>query len=123
MHEEKPPVVFGTGSQTRDFIYVGDVVAAIISALTSESPLATEGPDGASYNISTGDESSVDALLLALRQASGYLGGVEHEPARAGDVDRSSLDPGKAARVFGWHANQTLENGAAVTWRWFAAQA
>ncbi len=123
MHDGVPPVVFGTGSQTRDFIYVGDVVAAIISALSSESPLAAEGPDGASYNISTGDESSVDALLLALRQASGYLGDVEREPAREGDVDRSSLDPSKAERVLGWHANQTLDKGAAVTWRWFANRA
>ena len=120
MHAGQPPVVYGTGSQTRDFIYVGDVVAAIISALTSEAPLAGEGPDGAAYNISTGAESSVNDLLLALRQASGYLGGVEHEAAREGDVDRSSLDPGKASRVFGWRAHQPLDDGAAMTWRWFA---
>jgi len=122
MHAGKPPVVYGTGAQTRDFIYVGDVVAAIVSALLSESPLAGEGTDGASYNVSTGEETSVDALLLALRQASGYLGGVDHEPAREGDVDRSSLDPGKAARAFGWSARQPLENGAAMTWRWFAGR-
>jgi UDP-glucose 4-epimerase len=121
MHAGEPPVVYGTGSQTRDFIYVGDVVAAIISALMSETPLAAEGPDGASYNVSTGDESSVEMLLLSLRQASGYLGAVDYEPARTGDVERSSLSPEKAARVFGWRANQPLENGAAVTWRWFAS--
>ena len=97
------------------------MVAAIISALLSESPLAGEGPDGAAFNISTGEEASVEALLLALRQASGYLGGVDYEPAREGDVDRSSLDPGKAARVFDWSARQPLDKGAAVTWRWFAA--
>jgi UDP-glucose 4-epimerase len=122
MHQELPPVVYGTGSQTRDFIYVGDVVAALIAALMSETPLASEGPDGASYNISTGQEASVDSLLLALRQASGYLGEVESEPAREGDVERSSLDPSKAERVFGWRANQPLDNGAAVTWRWFASR-
>ncbi|MEI7814648.1 MAG: NAD-dependent epimerase/dehydratase family protein [Coriobacteriia bacterium] len=121
MQAGQSPVVFGTGAQTRDFIYVGDVVAAIISALLSESPLAGEGPDGAAFNISTGEEASVEALLLALRQASGYLGGVDYEPAREGDVDRSSLDPGKAARVFDWSARQPLDKGAAVTWRWFAA--
>ena len=122
MHAGEPPVVYGTGAQTRDFIYVGDVVAAIIAALSSDSPLAGEGPDGAAYNISTGREASVDALLLALRQASGYLGGVDHEPARAGDVDRSSLSPAKAAGVLGWAAGQPLDNGAAVTWRWFASR-
>ena len=122
IHAGEPPVVFGTGAQTRDFIYVGDVVGAIVSALTSGSPLAGEGPDGAAYNISTGTEVSVDALLLALRQASGYLGAVEHEPAREGDVDRSSLDPRKAERAFGWAACQSLDNGAAMTWRWFAGR-
>jgi len=122
MHEGRPPIVYGTGSQTRDFIYVGDVVAAIVSALTSEAVLAAEGPDGPSYNISTGHEASVDELLMALRQASGYLGGVERAAARAGDVDRSSLDPSKAKRVFDWSANQPLDNGAAVTWRWFSSQ-
>ncbi len=122
MHAGQPPVVYGTGAQTRDFIYVGDVVAAIISALMSESPVAGEGPDGAAYNISTGIESSVDDLLFALRQASEYLGGVEHEAAREGDVDRSSLDPRKASRVFGWSAHQSLDDGAAMTWRWFAGR-
>jgi UDP-glucose 4-epimerase len=122
MRAGQPPVVYGTGAQTRDFIYVGDVVAAIIAALLSDSPLAAPGPDGAAYNVSTGQEASVDALLLAFRHASGYLGGVEHEPARAGDVDRSSLNPAKAARVFGWAAGQSLDTGAAVTWRWFASQ-
>ncbi len=123
MHEGKPPTVYGTGSQTRDFIYVGDVVAAILSALMSESRLSGDGlPDSAAYNVSTGKEASVEELLLALRQASGYLGGVDYEPARTGDVDRSSLDPAKAESVFGWRAAQQLENGAAVTWRWFAAR-
>ena len=122
MHAGQSPVVYGTGAQTRDFIYVGDVVAAIIAALLSDTPLAAPGPDGAAYNVSTGEEASVDALLLALRQASGYLGGVDHEPARGGDVERSSLSPAKAARVFGWTAGQPLDNGAAVTWRWFASR-
>lgn len=123
MHEGVPPLVYGTGAQTRDFIYVGDVVAAIYAALLAEGTLAQPGENGASFNISTGQETSVEALLMALRQASGYLGGVESMPARDGDVDRSSLDPSKAERVFGWSAQQTLENGAAVTWRWFSARA
>jgi len=122
IRSEEPPIVYGTGTQTRDFIYVGDVVAAIISALVSESPLAGQGADGAAYNISTGKEVSVDALLLALRQASGYLGDAEKRPAREGDVDRSSLNPGKAERTFAWEARQPLDVGAAMTWRWFAGR-
>lgn len=115
------PVVYGTGAQTRDFIFVGDIVGAIMAALDSETALAGDGADGPAYNISTGAETSVDSLILAMRQASGYLGGIEHAPAREGDVDRSSLDPGKAAETFGWRAAAGLETGIAATWRWFSA--
>ena len=123
MHEGKTPVVYGDGEQTRDFIYVGDVVGAIVSALLAEEPLAQRSGDGASYNVSTGLETSVNKLLAALRLASGYLGGVEQAPAREGDVLRSSLYPRKAAKVFWWGAHQTLELGAEMTWRWYASQA
>ena len=117
----EPPMVYGTGSQTRDFIYVGDIVGAIVAALHADGPLAPEAGDPAAYNISTGAETSVNDLLRALRETSEYWGAVESQPARAGDVDRSSLSPAKAERVFGWVANQTLENGLAMTWRWFAS--
>ncbi len=122
MHDQQPPLIYGTGEQTRDFIYVGDVVAAIVSALFAEGRLASPGENGASYNISTGTETSVNTLLLALRQASGYLGDVTYAEMRTGDVDRSSLNPGKAERVFGWTARQPLDQGAAMTWRWFAGR-
>jgi len=117
------PVVFGTGEQTRDFIYVGDIVAAILAALLSESPLALGDGDGASYNISTGLEISVNELLMSLRHTASFLGAVDARPARDGDVDRSSLDPSKAQRVFGWAARQELDTGLSMTWRWFASRA
>jgi UDP-glucose 4-epimerase len=123
MHDKVTPVVYGDGNQTRDFVYVGDVVAAIISALLAEEKLAQGPGDGAAYNVSTGLETSVNELLMALRLASGYLGAVDYEPAREGDVLRSSLSPSKAAKAFGWGAHQTLEQGADMTWRWYASQA
>ena len=122
MHGGVAPVVFGTGTQTRDFIYVGDIVGAIVAALASEEPLGTAGGDAAAYNISTGLETSVNELLMSLRQTAGYFGPADSRPARGGDVDRSSLDPSKASRVFGWRAHQILDNGLAMTWRWFASQ-
>ncbi len=122
MHEGVAPVIYGTGGQTRDFIYVGDVVGAILAALASESPLGTAAGDASGYNISTGVETSVNALLGSLRDASGYCGGVDTRSARTGDVDRSSLSPSKAERVFGWRAAEPLDSGLATTWRWFAAQ-
>jgi UDP-glucose 4-epimerase len=116
------PRIYGSGDQTRDFIYVGDVVGAIISALHAEQPLAQGPGDGASYNVSTGLETSVNDLLLALRTASGRLGEAEYAPQREGDVLRSTLDPRKAARAFGWSAHQTLELGSQMTWRWYVSQ-
>lgn len=115
---EQPPVINGDGSQTRDFIYVGDVVGAILAAAESEGPLARE--DGAAYNVSTGQPTSVNELVSVVRRASGYLGAVENAPAREGDIAHSVLDPGRAAEVFGWKAGTALERGLAVTWRWFS---
>ena len=120
--EGTAPIVFGTGAQTRDFIYVGDIVGAIVAALASEEPLGTAAGDAAAYNISTGSETSVNDLLASLRQTAGYAGPADQRPARKGDVDRSSLDPTKASRVFGWRAHQILDNGLAMTWRWFSSQ-
>jgi UDP-glucose 4-epimerase len=120
MSAGEPPTVFGTGDQTRDFIYVGDIVGAIVAALHSENTLASEAGDAAAYNISTGAETSVNDLLRSLRETSEYWGPIDAQPARNGDVDRSSLSPAKAEEVFGWRAAQNLDNGLAITWRWFA---
>jgi UDP-glucose 4-epimerase len=118
----RPPRVYGSGEQTRDFIYVGDVVGALTAAVFSDAKLAIGPGDAAAYNVSTGKETSVNDLLGAMRVASGYAGPAESAPVREGDVLRSSLDPGKASRTFGWQARQTLALGAEMTWRWFAAR-
>ena len=123
MHQAVAPIVYGTGAQTRDFIYVGDVVGAIVAALGADAPLAQPGTDGAAYNVSTGSEVSVQDLLRSLRHTSGYLGGVDAQPSRTGDVDRSSLSPAKAAEAFGWSAHQTLDVGLTFTWQWFTSRA
>lgn len=120
MAEGRAPVVFGTGKQTRDFIYVGDVVGAVLAALEHPGALARAGEDGPAYNISTGTETSLDALVAHLRAATRYAGPVEHAPARDGDIARSSLDPTKAHDVFGWKAGVALETGLAMTAQWFA---
>ena len=116
------PIVYGDGNQTRDFIYVGDVVGAIVKALSSDRPLAHDGTNGPAYNISTGLETSVNDIVAALRVASGYFGPAISAPARAGDVARSSLSPDKARSELGWEAGGTLEEGMAMTWGWFASQ-
>lgn len=113
------PVIFGTGRQTRDFIFVGDIVAAAIAALGADTALAGPLPDGAAFNISTGIEHSVQEVADILRQESRVDEPVRYMPPRQGDVERSALDPGKASRQFGWQARQPLESGLSVTWQWF----
>ena len=115
------PVIYGDGRQTRDFIYVGDVVAFILAALDSDSPLAGEMPDGPAYNVSTGVRTSVEQIASYLRAISMNLVEFEHAPAREGDVEHSVLDPAKAARAVEWQARQPIEAGLAMTWRWLSA--
>ncbi len=114
------PVVYGSGRQTRDFIYVGDVVDAIVHALGRTGALADGGGGltGAAYNISTGRETSVNDLVAGLASACGYEGDVRHEPARQGDIERSALDPARAWGAFGWEARVPLSEGLATTAEW-----
>jgi UDP-glucose 4-epimerase len=122
MTASEVPTIYGTGDQTRDFIFVGDVVSAIIDALRTPDRLAVEGLDGPAYDISTGEEISVNDLAGRMRAAARYTGEVAHEPARTGDVGRSALDPAKARRVFGWRAAVPLDTGLETTIRWFASR-
>jgi len=115
-----PPVIFGSGAQTRDFIFVGDVVSAFVRALEHEGPLALPGPAGAAYNISTGRSTSVTDLADGLREATGYTGPIERAGAREGDVAVSVLDPAKAERELGWRATADLRSGLARTAASFA---
>ena len=101
------PTVFGDGKQTRDYIYVGDVVTAALAAAESEA----SGP----INVGTGIET--DVLELAARL--GELGGESFEPdfapAREGEVQRVSVDPARAARELGWKAEIGLADGLRIT--------
>jgi len=115
------PVIYGDGRQTRDFIYVGDVVGFALSALMSERDLAGPLPDGPAYNVSSGIQSSVETLAALMGEAAGMQVEFEHRPARDGDIEHSALDPAKAAKALGWRAHQPLEAGLALTWRWFRA--
>jgi UDP-glucose 4-epimerase len=97
--------VYGDGRQTRDFVYVGDVVEA--NLLAADAP-ASVPP----VNIGTGTETSV----LALADALGGLE-IEHAPARPGEVRRSCLDPRRAGRALGWMPRTSLEDGLTATLR------
>jgi UDP-glucose 4-epimerase len=114
MAAEQPVTIDGTGQQTRDFVYVGDCVTANLAAL--------ERGSGGSFNIGTGQETSVLQIFEGMARVSGYRGEPGFGPARKGDVMRIVLDPSLAARELGWKAEMPLEDGLRQTYEFFAAR-
>jgi UDP-glucose 4-epimerase len=113
MKAGEPTQIFGDGSQTRDFIYVGDVVDAVLAAAAH---------DGGVFNVGTGVETSVTELHELCRRVTGVDRKPEHGPPRAGDVLRSVIDPALAGRELGWRPAHDLSAGLAETWAWVSAQ-
>lgn len=105
----RPTQIYGDGLQERDFIHAGDVAQAM---------LAAAGRDGGVYNVALGEAVTVLALHAACRRVTGSEVEPEFEPPRTGDVRRSALDPGLAARELGWRAEHDLESGLQNTWEW-----
>ena len=99
--------IYGDGAQTRDFVYVGDVVSAIIAAV---------GRDGGVFNVGTGLETSVNELFAATCSTAGVEADALHAPARTGDVRRSVLDVSRSEQQLGWRAQTSLAEGLASTW-------
>ena len=99
--------IFGDGGQTRDFVFVGDVVAAVLAAV---------GREGGVFNVGTGTETSVNDLFAATRDAAGVEADASYAPARAGDVLRSVLDVSRAERELAWRAETPLADGLRLTW-------
>lgn len=103
LREGGRPTVFGDGRQTRDYIYVGDVVAAALAAAGSEAVGA--------FNVGTGVETDVLELARRLGELEGTAFEPEFEPARVGEVERIAIDPGRAERELGWRAETDLAEG------------
>jgi UDP-glucose 4-epimerase len=114
LRDGETPRIFGDGKQTRDYTYVGDIVAANLVAAERGAP------DGV-YNIGTGTESSVLEVLNAVREAAGLSedeAEPEFRPERLGELQRSSLDVAKAREQLGFTADTTLAEGMAPTLEW-----
>ena len=109
---DNKPIIYGDGLQTRDFIYIDDVVSANSMALKN-------GISGI-FNIGSGIEISIISLL---RKISDILGIKDlkpiRKPPRRGDVRRSKADISKAYKVFRWKPNISLEEGLKRTVKWF----
>jgi UDP-glucose 4-epimerase len=102
-------IIFGDGGQVRDFVYVGDIVTALLAAV---------GRTGGPYNIGTSRETTVEELHRACALVAGVPNAPRLEAARLGDVRRSALDAGLAERELGWKPGTSLEEGLTRTWEW-----
>ena len=109
---DEPVTIFGDGRQTRDYVFVEDVVAAFVAA--GEHPDAA----GAQLNVATGVETSVLELYAGLREVAGFGGDPAFAPPRAGELGRIALDCAEAGRVLGWRATVDLREGLSRTWAW-----
>ena len=101
--------IFGDGLQTRDYVYVGDVARATVSAL---------GQEGGVFNVGTGRETSVVDLYELCRRVAGSEQTAAQAPARLGELQRSVLDPELAASELGFRAMVELEDGLQATLKW-----
>jgi UDP-glucose 4-epimerase len=102
------PTVYGDGKQTRDYIHVNDVVAALLAAAERDAT----GP----INVGTGRENDVLDLVRGLRELRSEVPfEPEMAPARVGEVQRISIDPGRAGRELDWQARIDLDQGLRLT--------
>jgi UDP-glucose 4-epimerase len=102
--------IFGDGEQTRDFVYVDDVVHAFV--------LAMDRGDGLRFNIGTGEQTSVNTLCSTLADITGYDRKAVYKPERPGELRHIALDTRLAAAELGWKPWTTLREGLTETVDW-----
>lgn len=105
------PTIFGDGEQTRDYVYVDDVVHAFA--------LAADKAPGALINVGTGLEASVNQVFQTLARAARFRGRPRYGPPREGDLRRNALDVARADQALGWRPWTVLEDGLKQTLEWF----
>ncbi len=111
----RQPTIYGDGTQTRDYVYVGDAVAAFLAAADAGRP--------GTWNIGTGAETSVLDLAAIIGAAAGRPGEPAFAPQRPGELQRSALAVERARRDLGWRSVMSLAGGVRSVYRWIEAGA
>jgi UDP-glucuronate 4-epimerase len=111
----RPFDLYGDGSQSRSFTYVGDAVEATIAAMEG-------GQAGATYNVGGGAEVSMLKAIEVLGRVSGRRLEVVRHPRREGDAARTAADTSRIRADLGWEPLTEFEDGLAAQWRWAAAR-
>lgn len=109
----EPLIVYGDGTQTRDFVYVTDLAGGLIRA--AETP----GAGGQIYQLASGVETSLNDLVAMLGDVSGREPQIVHEPPRAGEIQRNYSLVDKAREQLGHAPEVALHDGLRRTWDWF----
>lgn len=110
LERRQPLLIYGDGRQVRDFVYVADVVQAIMLA-------ALRGPMGSIYNVGTGQATTILTLANTLMEVTGIQAPIEYGDWRAGEVRRSLADISKARAELGYNPQYDLRRGLAELWR------
>ncbi len=106
VERDERPVIFGDGTQTRDFIHVDDVVSANIKSLDKGSGI---------YNIGTSNETSINSLWKKMKNVTGFEKSPRYEDRWLGDIDRCKLDHNKASEDLEWKPRVGLNKGLTKT--------
>jgi UDP-glucose 4-epimerase len=113
--DHKAPVIYGDGTQTRDYVYVGDVVRSFLAAADSGRP--------GTWNIGSGAEVSVLDLVDVIAGIAGEPITPEFAPARPGELQRSAVAIVRASSDLGWRPEMALPDGIHAVYEWIAAGA
>jgi UDP-glucose 4-epimerase len=111
----QPVTIYGDGTQTRDYVYVGDVVRAVIAAGKSNA-------SGIAVNIGTGIETNVNDLYSTLAAIADFPTKAEYAAARPGEQKRSVISPARAEKELGWRPEKKLTEGLEETFKYFKQQ-
>lgn len=119
------PSIEGDGKQIRDFIFVSDVVFALVSAIGGDIDFAgnpMEQVDAGVYNIGTGEGKSIEELAANFRMVAQFFGAYGSLPPREGDIRESVLDSTRARDTFEFMPNTSFDKGIEMTYAWFKAR-
>jgi UDP-glucose 4-epimerase len=118
MLQGETPTIFGDGSQSRDFTYIDNAVAANLLA----SQAAAEQVAGQMFNVATGTRVDLNETCRLLKRMTGYQGDVKYGPEREGDIKHSLADISRAKTALGYTPTVNFEEGLRRTVEWYRSQ-
>lgn len=114
MLKGEQPLINGNGMQTRDYVFIGDVLEAVMRCMNPEVT--------GIYNVGTGQETTVNAIFSELKTLTNSSCKEIHGPAKTGELERSALDANKLSKDTGWEAGMSLADGLSETVEFFQSQ-